>query len=206
MATSQAQVGHAFQLSRLKCKAASCSVGEGYQPGLSTVEVNGNLPAYAGYSVRLVVARRSAGHFTIVSSTTLGIFSDGHFTVSIPAYDLRDGLYVFAIMPKNTDDILAGGSFRKRTPIAVRQRTATSSLSGEWIGINGTAGRVRIFADGTYTFNDQPGRYQQSGNQITFSGPLSLWNDGRATVGDRVIEFYWTTPEGAKQYFVFEKS
>jgi hypothetical protein len=204
-----AQVGHAFQLSHLKCQAASCSVGEGDQPGLSTVEVTGNLPAYAGYSVRLAVARKSHGHFRIVSSTTLGIFSDGHFTASIPAFNLRDGLYVFAIMPKNADEILAGGTFSKRTPDAPARRTpatSTSALTGEWIGINGTAGRVRIFADGTYTFNDVSGSYRQSGDQITFSGPLSAWNGGRARIGAGVIEFSWTTAEGANQYFVFEKT
>ena len=42
---------------------------------------------------------------------------------------------------------------------------------------------------------------------MVFTGPLSAWNQGRGKLkpkGD-VIEFYWTTPSGAKQYFVLAK-
>lgn len=205
---ADADPGHAFRISGLSCKAASCHTAEGYQPGLTTVEVEGNLPDYAGYSVRLIVARRSGEHLAVVSTTTFGIFSDGHFTASIPAYNYPDGRYGFAIAPKQRDTLLAGGTFTKGTPRAVPVSTRTSSgagLTGEWLGIAGTYGRVRIYANGTYLFNELSGRYQRSGNTIVFSGPLSVWNGGRATIGNGTIEFYWTTAEGAKQYFVFEK-
>jgi hypothetical protein len=205
-ASAPAEVGRAFHISQLKCKAASCSVGEGYQPGLSTVEVRGNLPSYAGYSVRLFVFRRTGSSLHTVSQTTLGIFSDGGFTASIPAYNYTDGVFVFALMPKNADTVLAGGMFTKGTPAAPQQqRAATGSASGDWIGIAGTFGRVRIFPNGTYYFNELRGSYQQSGDQIVFSGPLAVWNNGRATMHNGLIEFYWTTAQGAKQYFVFEK-
>jgi hypothetical protein len=203
--SAPAEVGRAFHITGLKCKAASCSVGEGYQPGLSTVEVRGNLPAYAGYSVRLFVFRRTGSSLSVISQTTLGIFSDGGFTASIPAYNYNDGVYVFALMPKNADTVLAGGMFSKGTPAAPQQSTTSSSASGDWIGIAGTYGRVRILPNGTYYFNELRGRYEQSGNQIVFSGPLAVWNNGRATMHNGLIEFYWTTAQGAKQYFVFEK-
>jgi hypothetical protein len=82
---------------------------------------------------------------------------------------------------------------------------ATSGITGEWIGIAGTYGDVHIYGDGSYTFNQLRGSYRQSGRNITFAGPLAVWNGGHATLGNGVIEFYWTTAQGAKQYFVFEK-
>lgn len=207
---AQAGVGEPFRLSNVACNDATCSVGEGDQPGLSTVEVSGNLPAYAGYSVRLIIGRKFRGHTSVLDERSLGIFSDGHFTTSIPAYNYADGRYVFVIMPKQKDSILVVGTFIKQSIGRHRSASSTSASSadliGEWRGINGTAGLVRILADGTYTFNGAPGRYERSGNSIVFSGPLSAWNGGRGTIGDGTIEFYWTTSEGAKQYFVFAKT
>jgi hypothetical protein len=208
-AKAQARVGQPFHLSRVRCNAVHCSVGEGYQPGLSTLELSGSLPDYAGYSVRLVVGRRSENGVKIVADTLLGIFSDGHFTASIPAYNYADGAYAFAIVPKQSRTVLASGTFVKRgnaqNRVAV-QVQSSNALTGDWIGIAGTFGRVHIYPDGRYTFNELAGRYTSSGNTIVFSGPLAVWNNGHATIGNGTIEFYWTTAEGAKQYFVFEKS
>jgi hypothetical protein len=203
-----ASVGHPFTLSHVRCKNATCSVGQGYQPGLSTVEVAGALPAYAGYSVRLIIARKSGSSVAVVDERTLGIFSDGHFTASIPAYNYIDGTYAFAIVPKQSKDVLAAGVFVKgdaEPNSVVPKHSASTALTGEWLGIAGTYGRLRMYSNGTYLFNELGGHYETSGNFIVFSGPLAVWNRGRATIGNGTIEFYWTTPEGAKQYFVFEK-
>lgn len=207
-AAARADVGQAFRVTGLTCKAATCHTAEGYQPGLTTIEVEGNLPQYAGYSVRLIVVRKNGANLSFISRTTLGILSDGHFTASIPAYNYPDGRYGFALLPKQRDAVLAGGAFTKGTPGAAQVATRVSNragLTGEWIGIAGTYGRVRIYGNGTYLFNELSGTYRRSGNAIVFSGPLSVWNGGRAMIGERTIEFYWTTAEGAKQYFVFEK-
>lgn len=72
-------------------------------------------------------------------------------------------------------------------------------------GINRTAGLVKIAPDGTYDFNGGAGRWKASGNQIVFTGPLAAWDNGRAALKDGVIEFYWTNPQGWKQWFTFAK-
>lgn len=43
----------------------------------------------------------------------------------------------------------------------------------------------------------------QSG--LPFDGALSSWNNGRATLKDGVIEFYWKNAYGFNQWFVYSR-
>jgi hypothetical protein len=198
-----AQPGRAFRIEGLLCKGLTCELREGLQAGLTTVEAEGT---YRGVdSVRLEVVRREPKE--VVLDRKIGVMSNGKVTISIPAFRLAGGDYVFQISRANTQERLAVGSFRKTQGGAgqVGVESGGQSLIGEWRGINKTGGLVVISANGTYTFNGASGRYRATGNQIVFSGPLAAWNNGQATMKDGVIEFYWTNAQGWKQWFTFAK-
>jgi hypothetical protein len=211
---ARAEAGKNFAISRIACRNVTCQKAEGLQGGLTTIEVEGKgFSQLAGYSVRLTVVRRLGNEIQgVVDDRKVGIMTDGHFTTSLAVYKYEDGDYSFTFSPlKDPQNTLALGSFTKTTGGAAQggardaHASASDDLAGKWYGINGTAGLVRIHRDGMYTFNEERGQYRQNGNTIVFSGPLSVWNGGRATVGRGVIEFYWTNANGAKQYFVFAK-
>lgn len=187
------------------------------QAGLTTVEVEGVLPQLAGTGVRVVVATRDTTQ--LVFDRKVGIMSSGKITVTLPVYSWQDGDYILLIArPNDMKTPLAGGVFKKRTgsggaagvrsePEVQRQSGPASSPTwvGEWRGINRTAGLVKIAADGTYDFNGGAGRWKAAGHQIVFTGPLAAWDNGKATLKDGVIEFYWTNAQGWKQWFTFAK-
>jgi hypothetical protein len=76
---------------------------------------------------------------------------------------------------------------------------------GTWYGTGSTLGQIEVRADGTYTSGGADGNWSASGNVITFKGPLEAWDGGRATLTDGNLEFYWTNPDGSKNYFSFAK-
>lgn len=208
---ADAQVGHAFNLSNLQCQNFQCETADGSQPGLTTVEVSGHFPDVAGMSVDFLVARKTASGWRFVIKRHVGVMSDGSFTTSIPAYNFADGTYTFVAATRSQHAQLGVGRFTKssnagRGSVQPLNGASGSALTGTWIGINGTAGRIDISPDGTYAFNGTSGRYSVSGDSVIFTGPLSAWNGGRGKFHDNIIEFSWTNAEGASQYFVFEKT
>lgn len=206
---ARAQIGKDLNVSRLECERVTCKASPGMQPGLTTVEMEGRgFREWGGRGVRMRVVRDDR---TLVDDRKLGVMSDGHFAASIPAYRYPDGNYLVIFTPVGEDrNVIAGGRYTKQTPETnappQSRGAASAALAGIWRGINGTAGELDIRPNGSYTFNGAPGRYTHNGGDVVFSGPLSAWNDGRATVNRDVIEFYWTTRSGAKQWFTFEKT
>jgi hypothetical protein len=78
-------------------------------------------------------------------------------------------------------------------------------LAGQWIDPkNGQSFEIR--PDGRYrTGVGGEGKVEATAEGLAFSGVLSAWNQGKATVtaDGSAIEFYWTNAQGAKQYFAF---
>ena len=82
---------------------------------------------------------------------------------------------------------------------------ALAALVGQWIDPK-NAQSFEIFADGRYrTGLGGEGRVIASAEGLVFSGVLSAWDQGRATLSaDRkVIEFYWSNADGSRNYFAF---
>lgn len=211
-AQEEAQPGKAFRIEDLQCKGISCDLRQGYQAGLTTVEAHG---AYRGVdSVRMKLLRRDPKQ--VLEDRKIGVMSNGRVTISVPAYRLPDGDYVIQVATEAAPRLLAVGTFRKASGEAPPAAEATHSTApaastdtspvGEWRGIRRTGGVLVISADGKYTINGGAGEYRVSGNQITFTGPLSIWNGGRATLKDGTIEFSWTNPHGAKRSYAFAKA
>jgi hypothetical protein len=197
------QVGKPMHIEQLQCKALTCAAAEGWQPGLTTIEVEGHFPQYAGRGLSYKVIRKDASKLALERKAP--VMSNGKMTISIPAYNLENGDYVFALTPVDQPGhVLAGGVFRKVTPESKAPESAGgTSFVGEWRGMNGTAGAVVIQPGGAYTFNGARGAWRSSGNGIVFTGPLAAWDGGRAHLRAGVIEFAWTTPAGAHQWFTF---
>lgn len=182
---------------------------------LTTVEAAGDITKYAGYSLVLRVVK--SDNRSVVIDRKVGVMANGHFTLSIPAYSLEDGTYFFGVSgPIDLKNVLAAGTFKiaavNTSSGSVSQSGApistASQLSGHWYGIAGTSADLQLYADGTYvSAHSVKGTWCQSGNQVTFTGPLSAWNQGRGQLNPKgdVIEFQWTTATGAKQYFVIGK-
>lgn len=85
--------------------------------------------------------------------------------------------------------------------------TAATSLAGRWLDPkNGQTLELR--ADGSYSTGlGGSGRFVVEGDRLIFTGTLSDWDKGRATlVQPDVIEFYWTDASGFKNYFAFLRS
>ena len=85
--------------------------------------------------------------------------------------------------------------------------SSASRFVGTWQGLT-VPGQIVIRANGTYTFGGaEGGRYRVSGNDIYFGGePLRAWDHGHATLSSQGnLEFYWTNPDGSKNYFAFGK-
>jgi len=206
--TALGQPGKAFRIDSLQCRRISCELREGLQAGLTTLEAEG---VFRGLqAVRMQVLKH--GSTEPEFDRRIGVMSNGKVTVSVPAYRLPDGVYRVVLTSGNSATVVADASFRKTSAAFSGDRDSQPQaprvgpgLVGEWRGINKTAGMVVISADGTYSFNGAAGRYRASGNQVVFSGPLAAWDNGRATVKDGVIEFYWTNREGWKQWFTFAK-
>jgi hypothetical protein len=93
-------------------------------------------------------------------------------------------------------------------PAAATPAVALAALAGRWVDPR-SGQSFDISASGRYrTPAGAQGTVSVDAEGLTFSGPLSAWNRGRATLTpDRsAIEFHWTNAEGAKQYFAFLKA
>ena len=138
-------------------------------------------------------------------------------TMVYDSYDVTAGQYALSFRaPAGTVDRIvirpSGRRFAALTPTAPPDRpaptTALSALAGQWIDPR-NAQSFELFADGRYrTGVGGAGRVTASSEGLVFSGVLSAWNQGRATLfADRqVIEFYWRNADGAQNYFAFQRA
>lgn len=202
-----------FSITSLECRGLTCETREGIMPHrLTTVEFSGFTKEFAGYSLVLRVVNRKDGSVPIERKT--GVMADGKFSAGIPAYTLPDGQYSFTVNSISPVKTLGGGSFsiaasgaaaKSDTPAPAQQ---AKGLAGHWYGIAGTSADLVLKADGTYiSGGSAPGTWRQQDADVVFTGPLAAWNGGHGKLNAKgdVIEFYWTTPAGAKQYFVIGK-
>ena len=80
------------------------------------------------------------------------------------------------------------------------------NVAGTYYGIDNTAGTLVLKRTGRYTYNARShGTYRVVSGGLVFAGPLRAWNHGHATLKSGVIQFYWTSHDGAKHWFVFQK-
>jgi hypothetical protein len=76
----------------------------------------------------------------------------------------------------------------------------TAELVGRWHGSNVKV-EITLRADGMYLWKGEGGgRYRVNGERITFTGPLSRWNRGRARRVAGNIEFHWKEADGRIRY------
>ncbi|MFM8337768.1 MAG: hypothetical protein ACKODK_19605 [Opitutaceae bacterium] len=130
------------------------------------------------------------------------------------SYDVTAGQYALSFRaPSGTVDRIvirpSGRRFMDFAPAAKgapkAPAIALAALVGQWIDPK-NAQSFEIFADGLYrTGVGGEGRVTTSPEGLVFSGVLSAWYQGRATLSaDRkVIEFYWTNADGSRNYFAF---
>lgn len=221
-----------FTISNIKCHAVSCVTSEGFQEGLTTLEINGQgFQQQAGQSLVFVVVRRGGAEQDTQAQKPpalerkVGVFTDGHLTTNVAVYRLADGVYDFSFHSvADPSNPLATGSFSKTTRAAPkpaqtlqstngteeltgnRPMSAADELVGIWHGLNGTAGELQFKGNGTYILNgNSRGHVTKSGTNLLFDGPLAAWDHGRATLKNGVIEFYWTASTGGKNWFTFAK-
>ena len=130
------------------------------------------------------------------------------------SYDVTAGPYALSFRASSgtVDRIVirpSGRRFVDSAPVAKAApkapAIALTALVGQWIDPK-SAQSFEIFADGRYrTGVGGEGRVIASAEGLVFSGVLSAWDQGRATLSaDRkVIEFYWTNADGSRNYFAF---
>lgn len=107
-----------FAISNIECHVVSCVASKGMQEGLGTLEVSGKgFQQSAGRSLVFTVSRHSAtGKDEPVLERKVGVFSDGHLTASIPAYQLSDGVYNFTFRTgADSTYFLVTGTFQRTT-------------------------------------------------------------------------------------------
>lgn len=96
----------------------------------------------------------------------------------------------------------------RKKPDASKPAATSKSLAGQWLDPkNGQS--LELLANGTYrTGVGGSGRFTVEGDdRLVFTGPLSAWDRGRATLTQPdVLEFYWTNAEGFKNYFAFVRA
>ena len=139
-------------------------------------------------------------------------FSGGNMVYD--SYDVTAGQYALSFRaPSGTvDRIVIRPSGRRFVDFAPTAKAAPkapaialTALVGQWIDPKNVQS-FEIFADGRYrTGVGGEGRVAASAEGLVFSGVLSAWDQGRATLSaDRkVIEFYWTSADGSRNYFAF---
>jgi len=136
-------------------------------------------------------------------------------TMVYDSYDVTAGQYALSFRaPAGTVDRIvirpAGRRFAALSPTApaapAKPAPALRTLAGQWIEPR-NAQSLEILADGRYrTGVGGEGRVTVSAEGLVFSGVLSAWNHGRATLSaDRqVIEFDWRNADGSRNYFAFQ--
>ena len=136
-------------------------------------------------------------------------------TMVYETYQVRVGPYELAFRATSAgivDQIGIRPSGRRFDDLRPGAASATAaaavdirSLAGQWIDPK-NAQSFEIRPDGRYrTGVGAEGQVVATPEGLTFSGPLSAWNRGKATVtpDGKAIEFHWTSAEGFKQYFAF---
>jgi len=129
-------------------------------------------------------------------------------------YDVTAGQYAlsFRVASGAVDRIVIRPSGRRFVDFAPAAKgapktpaIALAALVGQWIDPK-NAQSFEIFADGRYrTGVGGQGSVALSADGLVFTGVLSAWDQGRATLSaDRkVIEFYWSNADGSRNYFAF---
>ena len=125
-------------------------------------------------------------------------------------YDVTAGQYAlsFRVASGAVDRIVirpSGRRFVDFAPTAKAAAVPLTALVGAWIDPK-NAQSFEIFADGRYrTGVGGQGSVALSADGLVFTGVLSAWDQGRATLSaDRkVIEFYWSNADGSRNYFAF---
>ncbi len=195
----------------LSCRNLRCETREGMQAGLATLEITGQQPDRAGSSLNMVIGDLASERE--IERRKVGVFSDGHYTASVALYRLPPGDYGVGFTAPGDDRNFLGvahftlGGTKPAPDPRPAPPSTNEGLLGEWYGSN-VAGSFTLRANGSYDSpNGASGRWHAEGRDVVFvSGPLTAWNQGRATLsGNGALEFYWTTPQGAKQYFAFVK-
>lgn len=126
----------------------------------------------------------------------------GQYALSFKGADGRVSTITLRPTGRRFEDPEGGG---KSKPAAVS--TTAKSLAGRWIDPKNSQ-TLDLRADGSYrTGVGGSGRFTVEGDHLVFTGALSAWDEGRATLTQPdVIEFYWTAASGAKNYFAFLRS
>ena len=151
-----------------------------------------------------------------IEARKVGVFSDGKLTASIPAHRLDAGSYLFTFTPANAgfkEQVIARGEFsviREQAPAPEKKPSSGAAVPadvvGTWYGTAQTVGTIELRPDKTYSYGGRPaGTYRVEGNRLYFTGSLSAWDNGRATLTNGNLEFYWTNAQGWKQWFSFAK-
>lgn len=128
-------------------------------------------------------------------------------------YQVRTGPYelAFHTAAGKVSEIRIRPSGRRFADMRAGTAAATSpaidlkKLAGQWIDPK-NAQSFEIRPDGRYrTGAGGEGKVEATADGLVFSGALSAWNDGKATLtaDGSAIEFYWTNSQGARQYFAF---
>jgi hypothetical protein len=94
-----------------------------------------------------------------------------------------------------------------KSTVKPEEKATRADFVGTWHGTN-VASQIIVNADGTWANakKEKQGTYTIAGNDIIFNGPiLKAWNNGRATMKNGNLEFYWKNPDGSINYFAFVK-
>jgi hypothetical protein len=178
---------------------------------------------FEGLSVMLDTAGREIWTFTITGDTRLACghgvgdtlakvregFPGGSMVYDV--YQVQAGAYDlgFRAPAGVVQEIRIRPSGRRfpasGTAVASGPAVALATLAGRWIDPR-SGQSFDISASGRYrTPAGAEGTVSADAEGLSFTGPLSAWNRGRATLtADRsAIEFHWTNADGAQQYFAF---
>ena len=180
---------------------------------------------FAGLRVMFDATGKEIGTFTITGDTRLACgagvgdalakvraaFPGGEMVYDI--YQVRTGPYELAFHTAGgqVSEIRIRPSGRRFVDLRTGAAPAASpaadlkKLAGQWIDPK-NAQSFEIRPDGRYrTGVGGEGKVEVTAEGLRFSGALSAWNDGKATLTTdaSAIEFYWTNAQGAKQYFAF---
>lgn len=202
--------------------AARCSVevAPGVMQGQVWLRFNGVAPGVAGRSVaarvysvpddRAVIERSlfTGGRGDLATQLADGqLLAPGRYRYEIEGFGTGTFEVTSREAPAARSQPKAGSKAPgSTTPAAPAAPTAARGLAGTWYGISGTAGSIELRADGSYLHNGRSGgAWRAEGNQVRFTGSLAAWNGGRASLRDGVLEFSWTSPEGFKNWFVFQR-
>ena len=210
------------------CPGIRCTARQNAQHTATTLELAGLFLGYREHDMVLRVDDALSRQTIIREKSPTS--AEGRYAVSIAADRLAPGRYEFVIVPDDSRGfVLVAGRFSvarggqaptagapgasSRLAAAAQVRpssdpeiVAMRALVGTWRATDGVAGVLNLRADGSYIFNDRArGHYKFYGNEIVFDGALAAWNGGRATVKGGFLEFYWTSLDGAHQWYAFAK-